>query len=48
MLESTALSELAPGIFVLIARLSEAVPMRPFFRAINGGKLRQEYPQPGE
>ena len=32
----------------LYVRLSEAVPMRPFFRAKNGGKLRKEYPQPGE
>ena len=31
-----------------IFRLSEAVPMRPFFRAKNGGKLRQKYPQPRE
>ena len=29
-------------------RLSEAVPMRPFFRVKNGGKLRQKYPQPRE
>ena len=41
-------AELAESVPIEINRLSEAVPMRPFFRAKNGGKLRQIYPQPRE